>query len=138
MKKIMMLLLALCMTVAFYMNGIFIAEGATNVYYYLPYLTTTTGGEVYCMASNFSTDDVTSTTFAVMANGSSQAGQTARSFPSINNIGKGRTQLISFVGQSVYVDSSTQVVSLTSDTGTSSAYGGTLHFASTGSTGINC
>ncbi|MBF0458216.1 MAG: hypothetical protein HQK99_10015 [Nitrospirae bacterium] len=136
MKKSLILILAVCMLIA--MSGPAIVEGSTNVYYYMPYLTTVSGAEVYCMASNFSTDDVTSTTFAVMASAVSQAPQTARTFPTINNIAKGRTQQISFIGQTVTVDGTTQVVDLSSDTGTNSSYGGTLHFSSTGSTGINC
>lgn len=138
MRKALILILALCMSIAFNMTSAVVVEGTTNVYYYLPYLTTVSGAEVYCMLSNFSTDDVTATTFTVMANATYQATQTARTFPSINNIGKGRTQLISFMEQSVYVDAGTQVVDLSSDTGTASAYGGTLRFSSTGSTGINC
>ncbi|MEO5359848.1 MAG: hypothetical protein H7843_05305 [Nitrospirota bacterium] len=138
MKKLFMLVLALCISIAFYMSGTDVVEGTTNVYYYMPYLTTVSGSEVYCMLSNFSTDDVTSSTFTVMANATSQASQTARTFPSINNVGKGKTQLITFRGQTITVDSGTQVVDLSADTGTANSYGGTLRFSSTGSTGVNC
>jgi hypothetical protein len=138
MKKVLILVLALCMSAAFYMNDAAIVEGSTNVYYYIPYLSALSGAEVYCMASNFSTDDVTSTTFTVMANSTGQASQTARTFPSISSVGKGRTQLIIFKGMSITVDSGTQVVDLSSDISSTSAYGGTLRFSSTGSTGINC
>ncbi|MBF0539668.1 MAG: hypothetical protein HQL03_15610 [Nitrospirae bacterium] len=138
MKKMLIVVLAFCMAIAFCMSGPVTAQGATNVYYYLPYLTTVSGAQVYCMVSNFSTDDVTSTTFTVMASSLSQASQTARTFPSINNVGKGRTQLIIFSGQAITVDTGTQVVDLTSDTGSANSYGGTLKFSSSGSTGVNC
>ncbi|MBF0517645.1 MAG: hypothetical protein HQK97_11125 [Nitrospirae bacterium] len=138
MLRALILFLALFMWIAFNMFSAVVVGWTIKVCIYFPYLTSVSGAELEWVLSNFSTDDVTATTFTVMANATYQATQTARTFPSINNIGKGRTQLISFMEQSVYVDAGTQVVDLSSDTGTASAYGGTLRFSSTGSTGINC
>lgn len=135
-KKILLLLLAFYAFGAIYMNNVSLVQ-AGSVYYYLPYLTTISGAEVYCMVSNFATDDITTTTFTVMARADAQASQTAKSFPAIYNVGKGRTQLLTFKGQYVYVDDGNQAVDLTSETGTAAAYGGTLKFSNSGSN-INC
>ncbi|QWR76449.1 hypothetical protein [Candidatus Magnetomonas plexicatena] len=114
-----------------------IGSGSSTVYYYIPYLSTNGSGATYCVVSNSSTYDVTTMTFAVMASQSVEASQTAQTFSSSLNLGKAKTSLIAFDGQTVSVDGTTGL-DISSYTQTSSMYGGTLKFLSTSSGSINC
>ncbi len=110
---------------------------ASNVYYNMPFLHTSTNNVVYCWLSNLSGSSVSGTNFTVKANETNNPPKTAVTFPSSAYIPSGGTHLITFTGQSIYYGT-TQAADLSSSTGTSSAYGGVLQFTSTGTGDITC
>ncbi|MBF0520738.1 MAG: hypothetical protein HQK92_13580 [Nitrospirae bacterium] len=114
-----------------------VCRGESNVYYYLPYLSTNSSVVTYCVVSNTSTYDVTTMTFTVMASQFVEASQTAQTFSSSLNLGRAKTSLFAFNQQTVSVDSTTGL-DISSYTQTNSIYGGTLKFLSTSSSSINC
>ncbi|MEO5357185.1 MAG: hypothetical protein H7844_07800 [Nitrospirae bacterium YQR-1] len=106
----------------------------STVKYYIPYLHTNTNNVVYCIASNSSSDNSTGY-FKVTSNDNGTLTGKFNSFSTVFTAGT--TNMLTFSGQTVYTGSGSDKIDLSSDTGTSAAYGGTLKFDSTG-TSLNC
>lgn len=107
------------------------AVASDTVSYWLPYLTTDTTAPVYCVLSNMGTqggsfeDNITYFQFSVRSNA---AGNTSQSTgTAFSRVAAGRSALLSFIGQTVYMNG-TALFDLTNDTGTGTlaTYGGKL------------
>ncbi|MBF0556443.1 MAG: hypothetical protein HQK96_18145 [Nitrospirae bacterium] len=121
------------------------ATAADTVSYWLPYLTTDTNAPVYCMVSNMadipktapgSDDNVTSINFTVMANTVGNTSRAASTPVTFAQIAVRKTRLMTFSGQSIYLDAS-QTHDLSANTGTGSVagYGGRLDFIASNAVG---
>ncbi|MBF0568906.1 MAG: hypothetical protein HQK95_08585, partial [Nitrospirae bacterium] len=91
------------------------ATAADTVSYWLPYLTTDTNAPVYCMVSNMGStgnpsggldDNVTSINFTVMSNTTGNSSRVASTPVTFALIPIRKTRLMTFSGQSIYVDAS--------------------------------
>ncbi|QWR76205.1 hypothetical protein [Candidatus Magnetomonas plexicatena] len=111
-------------------------ESGTGTYvtYFMPYLHTDTNNPVYCVVTNFGigADNITSLSLNVMSAETSTFNRYFTSLESTNLLNYGRTVMLTFSGQNMYVGTSTSnKVDISTLVGTSEVYGAKLTFIST-------
>ncbi|MBF0519447.1 MAG: PQQ-binding-like beta-propeller repeat protein [Nitrospirae bacterium] len=115
-------------------SGTIVSNSRATVTYSLPYLHTNTNNVTYCEISNVSADNVTALYFAMGANSDGTPTGALKEFPTTMLYAK-MSKLMTFNSEYIYFGNDT--VSLLSELGSATSYGGTLTFYSS-ETGLNC
>ncbi|MBF0555426.1 MAG: hypothetical protein HQK96_12875, partial [Nitrospirae bacterium] len=119
--------------------------GYHNVVYSFPYLHTANSAAVYCVVSNFSTDNATGNGFTVMSNAQQIPTQTPYDLPAAFTIKRGRTARLTFNNQQVAIDNMSVLtlsdykrVSDNATTGDNTTTDNSTTFSIAGDTCVNC
>lgn len=125
-------------------------SGYHNVTYSFPYLHTLGSAVVYCVVSNFSTDNATGNGFTVMSSAQQSVSQTLHELPSAFTINRGKTAQIIFNNQQVAIKNDNLTVfnisdnnslSIATDTCTNCPYGAKISWTSnlaSMTSGVDC
>lgn len=119
--------------------------GYHNVVYSFPYLHTADSAVVYCVVSNFATDNATGDSFTVMSNQQQIPTQTPYNLPTAFTIKRGRTARLTFNNQQVTIDNMSlltinnyKYLSDNSTTGDNTTSDNTTTLSIAGDTCVNC